>query len=252
VGSVVAPQVSVRVVAFPTADPGTDLVRIAEEQEVDLILLDGRRPLVGEAIPGGPVRAVLEGAACDVAVLVEREAVPDVGPDRPVVVPFGGADHDWAAVELAAWIAAARRAPLRLVGATTREKDARSLLQSASIVLRQLAGVEAEGIVVPPTRDDLMRAIEGAGIAVVGLSDRWRAEGLGIARSEIARSATVPVLFVRRGQRAGALASRNDVTAFSWSRAWSPPPARMEAQPHDRTEAPSPVPSKGPAETDPA
>jgi K+:H+ antiporter len=244
VGMTVAPEVSVRVVVFATADPATDLVHIAEEQDVDLILLDGRRPLVGEAIPGGPVRAVLEGAACDVAVLVEREAIPEIGPERPVVVPFGGAEHDWAAVELAAWIANARGAPLRLVGATTRESEARSLLESASIVLRQLAGVQAESVVVPPAREDLMNAIEGSGLAVVGLSDRWRTEGLGAARSEIARSASVPVLFVRRGHRAGALASRNDVTAFSWSRAWSPPPELGESAKPATAEGPT---GSGPA-----
>jgi len=232
------------VIAFATADPASDLVRMAEEQEVDLILLDGRRPLVGEAIPGGSVRAVLEKAACDVAVLVERETVPEVGPDRPVVVPFGGAEHDWAAVELAAWIASARHAPLRLVGATTREKEATNLLQSASIVLRQLGGVEAESVVVPPTKDALMSAIAGSGLAVLGLSDRWRTEGLGVARSEIARSSVVPVLFVRRGERAGALASRKDVTAFSWSRAWSAPPTPAQpASPGTSTEPTKPNPA---------
>jgi hypothetical protein len=54
---------------------------------------------------------------------------------------------------------------------------------------------------------------------VVGLSDRWRDEGLGPTRSEIARAAPAPVMFVRRGTRQGALAPREDVTRFSWSSA---------------------------------
>ena len=37
--------------------------------------------------------------------------------DRPVLVPFGGAEHDWAAVEVAAWIARASGASLLLAGA---------------------------------------------------------------------------------------------------------------------------------------
>jgi len=37
-------------------------------------------------------------------------------------------------------------------------------------------------------------------------------------RSEIARSAAIPVVFVRRGTRPGALAARDDVTRFTWSR----------------------------------
>ena len=54
---------------------------------------------------------------------------------------------------------------------------------------------------------------------MIGLSDRWREEGLGPTRSEIARTAPAPVLFVRRGTRPGALAPREDVTRFTWSRA---------------------------------
>jgi hypothetical protein len=52
---------------------------------------------------------------------------------------------------------------------------------------------------------------------VIGLSDRWRQEGLGPTRSEIAKAAPAPVLFVRRGTRPGALAPRRDVTQFAWS-----------------------------------
>ena len=48
-------------------------MRLASEEEVDLILLDGRRPLLGEGVPRGAVGQVLEQAPCDVAVLVERQ-----------------------------------------------------------------------------------------------------------------------------------------------------------------------------------
>ena len=68
-------------------------------------------------------------------------------------------------------------------------------------------------------RDGVIEAAARAGLLVVGLSDRWREEGLGPTRSEIARAAPAPVLFVRRGTRAGALAPREDVTRFSWSAA---------------------------------
>ena len=57
-----------------------------------------------------------------------------------------------------------------------------------------------------------------AGLLVVGLSDRWRSEGLGPVRAAIAKAAPAPILFVRRGIRAGALAPRTgDVTRFAWS-----------------------------------
>ena len=48
-------------------------------------------------------------------------------------------------------------------------------------------------------REGILEAAAGAGLLVVGLSERWREEGLGATRSEIARAAPAPVLFVRRG-----------------------------------------------------
>ena len=56
---------------------------------------------------------------------------------------------------------------------------------------------------------------------MIGLSDRWQREGLGPTRSEIAKAAPAPVLFVRRGVGRGALAPREDVTRFTWSAAGS-------------------------------
>ena len=43
-----------------------------------------------------------------------------------MLVPFGGAEHDWAALELGAWIASATGAPLRMLGVAgqTDEKKA--------------------------------------------------------------------------------------------------------------------------------
>ena len=51
------------------------------------------------------------------------------------------------------------------------------------------------------------------------MSERWRKEGLGATRQAIARTAPAPILFVRRGERPGALAPATDVTTFGWSSA---------------------------------
>jgi Kef-type K+ transport system membrane component KefB len=222
-------DIAARAVAFTSSDVGADLVRLASEQEVDLLLMDGRRPLVGERVPRGPVMPVLEKAPCDVAVLVEREGgIPTIDGVHPVVVPFGGAEHDWAALELGAWLAYAKQAPLKLLGAVSQngdgERDASRLLANASLVVQQLAGVAAEPALVEPG-PALVEAAEGAGVLVVGLSDRWREEGLGLVRSEIAKEAPAPTIFVRRGRRAGALAPRDNMTRFRWSSA-GPIPAR--------------------------
>ena len=72
----------------------------------------------------------------------------------------------------------------------------------------------------------LVEATSEAGLLVVGLSDRWRSEGLGPVRAAIAKAAPAPILFVRRGIRAGALAPRTgDVTRFAWSYVGAAPPA---------------------------
>ena len=138
------------------------------------------------------------------------------------MVPFGGADYDWAALELATWIAAATKAPLTLLGASGgREngKDAGALLANASLVIQQFAGVAAETLLAPPGRRGMVAAASGAGLLIVGLSERWRREGLGDVRREIARAAPSPIVFVRRGERPGALAPSTEMTRFGWSTA---------------------------------
>lgn len=211
-----------RTVAFFSPNPGEDLLRLTSEQEIDLILLDGRRPLLGEGVPRGPVGALLDAAPCDVAVLVEREErLPEIGPERPVMVPFGGSEHDWAALELAAWIASMTAAPLILLGAEADlqegKRDASRLLANASLVVQQLAGLAARPMLVEPGREGILRAASDAALLVLGLSDRWRHEGLGVVRSAIAKAAPAPILFVRRGLRPGALAPPEDLTRFTWS-----------------------------------
>ena len=215
--------IEARVVAFTTPDPGEDLVRLAEDELVDIMLLDGRRPLLGPGVPKGEVGRVLEDAACDVAVLVEREGgVPRIDETHPVVVPFGGAEHDWAALELAVWIATSQGAPLRLLGASsTGERDASRLLGSASLVVQQLTGVVAEPVLVTPGAE-LIENAKSAGLLVVGLSERWREEGLGPLRAELVKSAPAPTMLVRRGRRPGVLAGREDVTRFRWSTIGTP------------------------------
>jgi Kef-type K+ transport system membrane component KefB len=206
--------VAARAVALATERPGSDLVKLAATEEVDLVLVDGRRPLLGVGVPRGEVGDLLRDAPSDVAVLVAREqGVVLPGADAPVLVPFGGAEHDWAALELGAWLASATGAQLHLLGTAEGQRS----LANASLLVQRFAGVTAEPVVVDAGEAGVEEAAAGAGLLVVGLSDRWRQEGLGPTRSEIARGAPAPILFVRRGTRPGALAPRTDVTRFTWS-----------------------------------
>jgi hypothetical protein len=91
------------------------------------------------------------------------------------------------------------------------------LLGDAGLLVQQYAGVMPEPVIAGPGRGGVVEAAKGAGLLVVGLSDRWRQEGLGPTRSEIAKAAPAPTVFVRRGARPGALAPRGEVTRFTWS-----------------------------------
>jgi Kef-type K+ transport system membrane component KefB len=213
--------IAARAVAFVSTDVGADLARLAQAEEIALVLTDGRRPLLGEGVPRGDVGTLLRESPGDVAVLVAREGQEVLPtPDNGVVVPFGGVEHDWAALELGAWIASATGAPLNLLGAagqTDERARVSRLLGDAGLLVQQYAGIAAQPVVAEGGREGVIEAAAGAGLLVVGLSDRWQDEGLGPTRSEIARAAPAPVLFVRRGTRPGALAPREDVTRFSWS-----------------------------------
>src|SRR5215211_6919092 len=84
--------IAARAMACISPDPGQDLVQLASLQEIDLVLVDGRRPLLGQGVPRGDPGTCLAQAPSDVACLVgPRGSVPDIGPDRPIAVPFGGA-----------------------------------------------------------------------------------------------------------------------------------------------------------------
>ena len=215
--------VSARAVAMTSSSLSSDLVHIVEREPVDLVLIEGRRRLVGEGRAAGRGRGAAQSAARRGGARSprQREAI-EIGPDKPVLVPFGGAEHDWSALELGTWLASATGAPLKMLGVAGRTDDGTSvtrMLADAGLLAQQATGIRTDPLVVEGGRDGIIAAASGAGLLVIGLSDRWRREGLGPTRSEIARAAPAPVLFVRRGTRPGLFASRDNVTQFKWSMA---------------------------------
>jgi len=204
---------AVRTAAFSSPRRGEDIVRLTGQENVDLLLMDaGASPLDGDA------RVVLEQAPCDVAMLAEVSGPLGEG---PVVVPFGAGAHDWAALRLGAWVARATGAPLRLIGSAAdggeEARDASRLLADASLIVQRTAGIVAEPLLATPGRRGVAALAEGAGLLVVGLSERWREEGLGRVRGELAKAPPAPTVFVRRGSRPDGLAPAETRTPFSWS-----------------------------------
>jgi DNA-binding SARP family transcriptional activator len=188
--------IQARAVSFTSVDPGADLVRLASEQEAELIVVAGT---------DGPT-----GSPCDVA-LAPR---PDLAFEArgPVLVPFGGGREEWAALELAAWLARAHGLPLRLLGAeaTDDRRDASRLLANASLALQRFAGTTAEPVLVPAGVDGILG--QSGSILVTSVADQ-----LDRTRQELVERTTVPLLLVRAGLKPGGLAPDHTLTRFSWS-----------------------------------
>ena len=141
-----------RVAGYTTAEPGLDAARLAREHDVDLVLVDSSSGLPENGYPERDLTVLLEQVPSDVAVLVGA-GDPGTG---PVVTPFGGAEHDWSAIELAAWLADSLGTTLRLLGTeantTTGQRDASRLLARASMLVQQVVGIITEPVLVPPAR----------------------------------------------------------------------------------------------------
>jgi hypothetical protein len=160
---------------------------------------------------------ILSGASCDVAILVGGETRSS----GPVVTPFGGVTHDWSAIELAAWLANALETTLRLLGTAADpaggRRDGSRLLARASLLVQQLVGIVTEPMLVPAGDQGVVEAAHDARLLVVGLSERWRSEGIGAVRAAVAAAAPAPILFVRRGARATGMGASHTLTRFSWT-----------------------------------
>ena len=189
-------------------------------RSADLTLLDAPASLLESGLPGPELAAVLRDVLSDIAVLMPGSSLHRET-TRPVVVPFGGAEHDWTAVELAAWIARALGTRLTLVGTSADRfrgsRDASRLLGRASLVVQAVVGIVAEPLLVRRGSEGVLEAASDAALLIVGLSGRWQVEGLGQTRLEVARVAGVPTLLVRRGLRPGGLAPGESMTRFTWT-----------------------------------
>ena len=171
-----------------------DAARIARHQDVDLILMAARPAARGEA-------------PCDAAALVNQRPQAN----GPVLVPFGAAADEWAALELGAWLAAAHGRGLRLAGSA----ESSGLLATASLIVQRATGVSAEPLLVELGARGMLEAALGCSMLVLGLPSEE--DGLGEERQQLADQATIPVLAVRGGARPGGMAPSHTVTRFRWS-----------------------------------
>jgi DNA-binding SARP family transcriptional activator len=204
-----------RAAVFTSDDVARDAVRFARSYDADVVLT-GLSHTAG--VLHDELAAIVDGSLADVA-LVARSV--QRGSGQGVYVPFAGGEHDWAALELAAWLASGMNAPLRLVGTTAdprrERRDASRLLADASLSVQRVVGVNSEPRLAAPTEDALIAEVSPATVVVVGISGRWRHEGIGAVRRALVERVAAPVILVHRGPRPGGLAPRASRTRFTWS-----------------------------------
>jgi DNA-binding SARP family transcriptional activator/nucleotide-binding universal stress UspA family protein len=214
--ALVADGLAVRIAALPAADPAEAVLKLATLHETALILIDGTPTLTERP---GLAHSLMISAPCDVALFFPGN---ETRPGGAILVPFGGDEHDWAALELAAQLARATEAPLLIAGADAEGgSEAGRLLAAASLILQRTMGVTPEPALTAPGAEGVLRRAADAAVVVLGASRRYGSERLGETRETIVRNAVVPVLVLRRGSRPGVLAPPEAVTRFAWSLAES-------------------------------
>ena len=209
--------VTARAASFVSPEPAGDVLRLATSYDVELVLVDAPSGVDDGDVPD-LLAEILEGSPADVAVLAASNV--DLRSGDGVFVPFGGGEHDWAALELAAWLASSARVPVRLVGTRAqpprRQRDASRLLADASLAVQRLVHIDTEPLLAEPTEAALIDACRRRRLVVVGISPRWRTDGIGAMRRALVR-AKPPILLAHRGPRPGGLAPRDGRTRFTWS-----------------------------------
>ena len=211
----------VRTAAFTSDDRVGDVARLASVHDAAALLLEN---VPADTLPE-QVAAVLLRSPADVGLL---NGHIDFARGDGIYAVFGGSEHDWAALELAARLAAVRAVPLRLVGtgapAERTQRDSSRLLADAALAIQRVVGVDSEPLLADPTPEALAAAVSPATVVVAGISSRWRQSGIGSTRRVLTQG-HVPALVVHRGLRPGVLAPRHSSSRFTWS---------IQAQPSGR------------------
>jgi DNA-binding SARP family transcriptional activator len=203
-----------RTAVFTSSDWVDDATRLADSYAAQLVLVDAAERIDRKHLPD-ELAALLDRSAADVGIVVGAPRV-----SGEIFVPFGGGEHDWAALELATWLAAAAGAELVLVGThsdrQSGRRDASRLLAHAGLAAQRLAGVPTRPLLAPPSPDGLRSAVDTACAVIIGLAESWRSTGIGDARRALV-AARAPLVIVHRGPRPGGLAPKESGTRFSWT-----------------------------------
>jgi Kef-type K+ transport system membrane component KefB/nucleotide-binding universal stress UspA family protein len=225
----------VEAISYVTRDVAEGVARVADEREVDLILMGFHRPVLGKTLLGGTVHRVLTSAAADVGVFVDRGFLGA----RRVLVPYLGTRQDRLALEVAARIgrnALAEVTVLHVVppdrqegeGAGAAKLDADGAVTKVFDDPSQPAPVNVKVVPDESPVDAVLRESAGFDLIVVGLGEEWGLEShrFGLRPERIAEGSSCSLLLVRRRE-----GGPSDPPAAPESREASPRPPQSTPQP---------------------
>ena len=184
-------------VAIAGGHVGETIARVANELDVDLVLMGYHEPLFGQRLLGGVVGDVLRDARADVAVLVDPEGPRQLGlrDGARVLVPYGGTFHEQVGLDLALRLARSTGAGLTLLNAGDGEAEEKAAEAEEGTDF-PIDRVRVQGDVT----EELVRRAPEFDLLVLGVGDRWATEQetLASVREEVMEKAGKPYLLVRR------------------------------------------------------
>ncbi|HYX44969.1 MAG TPA: universal stress protein, partial [Acidimicrobiales bacterium] len=184
-------------VAIAGGHVGETIARVANELDVDLVLMGFHEPLFGQRLLGGVVGEVLRDARADVAVLVDPEGPRQLGlrDDARVLVPYGGNFHEQVGLDLALRLARSTGAGLTLLASEDGEAEEKATEAEEGTDF-PMERVRVEGDVT----EELFRRAQDFDLLVLGVGERWMTEQetLASVREEVMEKAGKPYLLVRR------------------------------------------------------
>ncbi|MBK8241054.1 MAG: cation:proton antiporter [Deltaproteobacteria bacterium] len=199
---------SVRPLEFVSNKIAADICNVAEVKAVDLVVLGGHRPLLGQRLLSGPVSDVMQQCPVDVAVWFDR----GFGECRRVLVPWVGTGHDRAALELARRLMAHRELEVTLLhvvqpDAVGGPRPGRPDAEAAEVfeggpgehgkVRLELVGS------TQPSETVLAHAARGYDLVIIGADPVFGLEQrmFALAAERVIRDCPTSLLVVRRGPR---------------------------------------------------
>jgi K+:H+ antiporter len=196
-------DIPVEPVSFVTRDPAQDIAQVAQERRAGLVLMGFHNPVIGQALLGGTVHRVLESAATDVGIFVDRgmHARP-----KTILVPYLGSPHDRLALELAARMARHSGAAVTVLHVIAPGRTAAAKLGAETATQKVFADPTQPAPVtfkVVEHRDPISAVLDEAkpfDLVVIGVAEKWGLTShlFGWHAERIARDCSSPLLIVRK------------------------------------------------------